>query len=103
MIIHMHFLDWKGIGAITQALRDEGCMLIAQKHMRMDFEREQAKHTGAQSEGLVEATTVSICNQRLPDDRCERRSVSGSVPNPWRACTDLSGAKRHLHTAPGWP
>ena len=44
-IIHMHFLDWKAIGAITRALRGEGCILIAQEHMRMDFGREQAKRT----------------------------------------------------------
>lgn len=42
-IIHMHFLDWKAIGAISRALRGEGCMLVVQEHMRMDFEWGQTK------------------------------------------------------------
>lgn len=44
-VIHMHFLDWKGIGVITRALRHENVTLVAQEHMRMDFGREQMKRT----------------------------------------------------------
>ena len=44
-IIHMHFLDWKRISAITRTLRGEDCMLVVQEHMRMDFGREQIKCT----------------------------------------------------------
>lgn len=36
-IVHMHFLDWKAIGAVSKALRREECTLVVQEHMRADF------------------------------------------------------------------
>lgn len=36
-IVHMHFLDYKTIGAINRALRHDNCSMIVQEHMRIDF------------------------------------------------------------------
>lgn len=42
-IIHMHFLDYKTIGTINRALRQDNCSMIVQEHMRIDFAQEQKK------------------------------------------------------------
>lgn len=42
IIIHMNFLDWKAIGAVTLALKHEHCTLVIQEHMRVAFGRRQA-------------------------------------------------------------
>ena len=43
IIIHMHFLDWKAINAVTRVLKRERCMFVVQEHMRADFGLEQEK------------------------------------------------------------
>ena len=42
-IVHMHFLDWKTLWIVKDALKEKHCSMIFQEHMRVNFVEEQVR------------------------------------------------------------